>query len=128
MPWFRSISGLARVLVLLFLTAQFAGVVASPLQSTQSFASAVEFHLQHHHMHVQEHGRSVDQEHDGDGGGGHIDHCCALHAFFTGVLPAVITVGTVDMLVQRLAPSIVESPGGIEPGRFDRPPRSYALI
>jgi len=129
---------LVYALVALFLAAQFAGVVASPLESAQSFARAADMHMQRHHMHamnmqVMNMHATIDAEgavdhHRGDQGGGHVDHCCALHAFFAGILPPVIVITTVEALDQRFAPAIADFRSGVEPGRFDRPPRPLAVI
>jgi hypothetical protein len=128
----RTLPRLVYALVALFLVAQFAGVVASPLESAQTFAHAADMHMHQHHMHAVNMRAMSDEigagHHHGDQGSGHVDGCCALHAFFAGVLPAVIAVETTDMIVQRLAPAITDFRSGIEPGRFDRPPRPYALI
>jgi hypothetical protein len=126
MQQFRKIGGFVRLLAALFLLAQFAGVVASPLQSAQAFADAADFHMHHHHMHV---GNDVATagHHDGQLDD-HVDHCCALHAFFAGIIPAAIAVEAVDIIGQRLALNVIDFHGGLEPGRFDRPPRPYALI
>ncbi len=110
MQWFRTITRFVRVLVVLFLVAQFAGVVSSPLASAQAVPNAVASHAHHQHAHDQ--GRED-----------RADHCCALHAFFVGVLLPVIAVDTVGVVGQRLAADLADIGFGVASGRLDRPPR-----
>jgi hypothetical protein len=123
MHWFRTIRAFIRVLVGLFLLAQFAGVVSSPLTAASAATSLVASHVHHHHDHA--HSGSVP----GVGGGheqqskGHVDDCCALHAFFAGVLPSVAAVTSATRSGERLALGLAESGAGIPPGGLDRPPK-----
>lgn len=121
MQWLRSITRFVRVLVALFLVAQLAGVVSSPLANAQGIPTAVAFHPHDHHAHNQgDHGTF---HHHGDQTGDRADHCCGLHAFFAGILPPVIAVETVGAIGQRLAANLTHVGQGVAPGRLDRPPR-----
>lgn len=122
----RMLRRLVRMLVALFLVAQFAGVVSSPLASSEAFANAVASHAQHQHMHHQC-GAGAAHHHD-DQGRHHADHCCALHAFFAGVLPAAIAVETIDAAGRPIFAGVGDIGFGIAPGRLDRPPRPFAPI
>lgn len=122
----RTIPRLASALIALLLIAQFAGVVSSPLASADAYADAVVLHM--HHQHVHHLDSSTAADHHADRNGDHVDRCCALHAFFAGVLPATIAVETRDVIGQHLAPSVIEHVCGVEPGQLDRPPRPFLLI
>jgi len=126
MKWFRTITRFARVLVAAFVVAQFAGVVSSPLASAQTFANAVASHV--HHQHAHDHGHAGSADRRGDLNGGSADRCCALHAFFAGVLPAMIAVETVDIAGQQLGTDIADIVVSVAPARLDRPPRPFAVI
>ena len=122
MQRFRTITGFVRALIALFVVAQFAGVVSSPLASTEAFANAIASHDQYHkHAHFKEHG--LDAEPKGDQNSGRVDHCCAVHAFFVGVLPPMIALQTMDVVGQELAADVADVVLGVAPGRLDRPPR-----
>src|SRR5260370_5249609 len=99
MNWFRTIPGLVRLLATLFLVAQFAGVVSSPRANAQPIAAAATSHAHHQHDHADE----GKVHHHGDHNGNLADTCCALHAYFAGVLPPVIAIETVSVAGQRLA-------------------------
>lgn len=117
MQWFRTITRFVRVLVALFLVAQFAGVVSSPLADASATPNAAAAHVYHHqHAHDQSRRGGGRSEH-------HADHCCALHAFFVGVLPPVIAVETVSVSSRRLAADLADASHGVVPGLLDRPPR-----
>ena len=127
MQRFRTLSSFVRMLVVLFLAAQFAGVVSSPLASADAFANAIVSHVHHHqHAHYQDH-RS-DADHQDDQNRDHVDHCCALHAFFAGVLPPVIAVETMDAVGQRLDADVADVVLSVARGRLDRPPKTFAVI
>jgi len=114
-PWF------VRLLVGLFLVAQFAGVVSSPCASALQLATAGVSH--DHHQHAHEHGE-VAQHHDHhDHGGNLADTCCALHAYFSGILPPAIGVETGSIMAESLSVSPDTLALGVPPGRLDRPPR-----
>jgi hypothetical protein len=124
MNWFRTIRGFVRLLVALFVVAQFAGVVSSPRASAQPIANAVTAH--DHYQHGHDHGAG-DDHHPGDGSGNLADSCCALHAYFTGVLPPAVRIETGGVVGQSIAVEPDDQDRGIPPGRLDRPPRPLRL-
>lgn len=143
----RTIPRFVCVLVALFMAAQFAGVVSSPLALATENPTAAVSPMQHHHMDARDMGAhvmdaSVMDAHDMDGHGGdakshshgdrsadhHADFCCGLHAFFAGVLPAVIAVEATGIVGQRFAVGLADIASGIDPRRLDRPPRPRAAI
>ncbi len=105
------------MLVALFLVAQFAGVVSSPRADAQPIPSAS--HADHHHAH--HHGDQGGAHHHGDGSPA--DTCCALHAYFAGILPPVIAIETVTVVGERFAAGADDQRLGVPAGRLDRPPR-----
>ena len=119
MPWLRSTPCFVRVLVALFLVAQFAGVVSSPLASAHAAANTTASHVDHQHSHGQ--GREGSRHHHGDQSRDRADLCCALHAFFAGVLPSAVE--TADVVGERIAVILTDVGAGVDPGRLDRPPR-----
>jgi hypothetical protein len=121
MQWLRSITGFVRMLVALFLVAQLGGVVSSPLASAQGAPTAVVSHA--HDQHAHNHGGLGTLHHHGDHTGNHADQCCALHAFFAGILPPVIAIESVGAVGQRLTANLADTGQGVAPGRLDRPPR-----
>jgi hypothetical protein len=125
MLWLRTIRRFVRVLAALFVVAQFAGVVPSPLASTQAGSGGATTHMHHHHADGV---GAISHSHDSKSVKHHVDPCCGLHAFFTGVLPAVIVVDPVDLVHQQLSAGLTDVVVGIEPGRLDRPPRPSAVI
>lgn len=121
----RTIAGFVRLLIGLFLVAQFSGVVSSPLAEMPGFAIAAETH-QHNHL-MPMHG-ALDMAplaHHGDQDG---DNCCALHAFFAGILPGAIMVETLNAPRQRIVARLSDLGVGLDPGCLDRPPRPIASI
>jgi len=121
MNWFRTIPGFVRLLVALFLVAQFAGVVSSPRANAQPVPNAAASHSDHQHGDDPADGGKA--HHHGDHGGNFADTCCALHAYFAGVIPLVIAIQTRSVIGEPLAAG-PDSPGiGVPPGRLDRPPR-----
>jgi hypothetical protein len=119
----RTIRRLVHVLVALFVAAQFAGVVSSPLASAEAFSAAVAFHADQEHAH----------HHHGDGGAHHegnqgADHCCALHAFFAGVLPLVVAAEIREADSQPLTPHLADIGIGVDLDGLDRPPRPLHVI
>jgi hypothetical protein len=99
MRWFRTRARAIRLLIALFLVAQFAGVVASPLKQAHAAAGAVIAHTSHHQAggHVAGGHHAGGHHHDGcahPGAGAcdHADYCCALHAFFAGILPPAAAI------------------------------------
>jgi hypothetical protein len=120
MNWFRTIRGFVRLLVALFLVAQFAGVVSSPRANAQPIQDALASHT--HHQHVHEHGDDGKPHHH-DQGGNLADTCCALHAYFAGVLPAVTVIETRNVIGEALAARPDDQVLSVSPARLDRPPR-----
>jgi hypothetical protein len=113
MNWLRTIPRFARLLVALFLVAQFAGVVSSPRAGAQP-ASQSHHQLGHNH---------VDTGNAHHHGGDLSDTCCALHAYFAGVLPPVIAIETGSIIGEPLVVGRDDQSVGVPPGRLDRPPR-----
>src|SRR5262245_21939827 len=118
-PWF------VRLLVALFMGAQLAGAVPSPLINAPALPSAAATHAHDHHAHG--HG----DEHHGRDGAQHVvilgEHCCALHAVFAGVIPAPVLVAT----AASIGTGLLSSPGDllhdVEPDPLDRPPKPLSL-
>ena len=121
MNWFRTIRGFVRLLVALFLVAQFAGVVSSPRASAQPMASAAAAH--DHHQHGHDHADQGNIPLHGDHSGNLADTCCALHAYFAGVLPPAVLIETESVIGESLAVDPDDRGRGRPPGRLDRPPR-----
>jgi Ni/Co efflux regulator RcnB len=121
MKWFRTIRGFVRLLVALFMVAQFAGVVSSPRANAQPVANAMTVH--DHHQHGHDHADKGKSHHHDDGSGNLADTCCALHAYFNGVLPAAIGIETGNVNGESLAVDPDDQGFGVPPGRLDRPPR-----
>lgn len=117
----RTIAGFVRVLIGLFLVAQFSGIVPSPLTAAPGFETAVTSHQHHQHMHGQNDPRPVAHHGNPDG-----DNCCALHAFFAGILPDAIKVETLNVPGQRVVARLNGFALGVGPARLDRPPRPFA--
>jgi hypothetical protein len=131
MQWFRTIPRFVRALVALFVLAQFAGVVSSPLTQARTASGAAISHVSHHHAdghHAAAH-RADGHRHNGclhpDGSAcpDHADYCCALHAFFAGILPPAAVIDNVVLASERLRPAVTDVALGLDPGRLDRPPR-----
>jgi hypothetical protein len=101
MNWFRTIPGFIRLLVVLFLVAQFAGVVSSPRASARPISNALASHA--HHLNVDVHGDEEKPHLHGDQTGNLADTCCALHAYFAGVLPAAMAIETRSVIGEPLA-------------------------
>jgi hypothetical protein len=114
----QTIKPFVRVLVALFLVAQLAGVVASPLSGAAQAANGL--HVHHHHADGQS-----PVHHHGEGSGDHADYCCALHAFFAGVMPPAFAVAQVNVAGERLAAAAPALGAGISSNRLDRPPRPF---
>jgi hypothetical protein len=126
MQLLRTINGFVRVLVALFVVSQFAGIVSSPLASARYFSTAVAFHLDHHHaQHADSQGLLRHHNVQGEDG---VDHCCALHAFFAGVLPPVVAIEALAGGSQRLDADLIDIGPGVASGQLDRSPRPYDVI
>jgi hypothetical protein len=117
----RMIRRFVPVLVALFVVAQFAGVVSSPLAMAHAAPSAAAAHSDH--QHADGHGRGECPHRDCDRSGNRADYCCALHAFFAGILPPAIAVASADIVSERLLPQVTALGLGVNPGLLDRPPR-----
>ena len=126
MRWSRKTPLSVRVLVALFLVAQFAGVVSSPQASAEAFANALDSHARYQYMHDHGRGRSADRH--GDRNGDRADHCCALHAFFAGIMPPVVAIEIMNIADQRLVGNFPSVGRGLAQGRLDRPPRPCRVI
>jgi hypothetical protein len=112
---------LVRPLVALFLLAQLAGVVSSPRANAQPIPNAFASHILHQHAHQP--GDEGKSGHQGDKSGTLGDHCCALHAFFSGVLPPDVAIEPLSNAGQRLSADARDRGISIAPDRLDRPPR-----
>lgn len=121
MRWFRTTKRSIHALVIAFLLAQFAGVVSSPLAGAWGAERSAASHVHHHHAGAGN-GSGMVHEH---GGPQHndADYCCALHAFFAGVLPSVAAVASTTLIGQRIAANLTQGAIGLAPGRLDRPPK-----
>jgi hypothetical protein len=121
MNWFRTIPGFVRLLVALFVVAQLAGVVSSPRANAQPIPDAATAHS--HHQHGYDHADEGNVHHHGDHGVNLADTCCALHAYFAGLLPPPIVIETGNIIGECLAVAPDDLNCGVPPGRLDRPPR-----
>jgi hypothetical protein len=124
MKRFRTLSRFARALIALFLVAQFAGIVSSPIARAQGISST--------HSHVRHHfgdkrNKGTFHHHDGERSND-VDPCCALHAFFVGVLPPAIVLEAMNVIGQRLSADLDDIDAGIPSARLDRPPRPLFVI
>jgi hypothetical protein len=124
MKLLRTIPGFVRLLVGLFLVAQFAGVVSSPRSSAMPLSTTLTAHdHSHHHAdHRPDHPEQGKHDHH-DHGGTLADTCCALHAYFAGVMPPVIAIATEGIIGEPLSVAPDNEAAGVSRGRLDRPPR-----
>ena len=112
-----------RVLIGLFMLAQLAGVVSSPVVAAHAAAETVIPFVHHHDHHARSgsvHGAAGEHGHQPPG---HADTCCALHAFFAGVLPSVAVVENLTPTGERMTGRLTEGSVGITPGGLDHPPK-----
>ena len=130
MQWFRTKTHAIRLLVALFLVAQFAGVVSSPVAEAHAAAGVAVAHSGHHQAggHHADRQRVDGHRHDGcahpDAGAcGHANYCCALHAFFAGILPPPAAIDNAVIAGETLRPAVTDVALGLHPNRLDRPPR-----
>lgn len=121
MNWLRTIPRFVRFVVALFLVAQLAGVVSSPRADGQLIPSAAAAQGEHQHSH--DHAADGKAHHHGSPSENLADTCCALHAYFAGVLPPVIAIETESVIAESLAVYPEDRAHGVAPGRLDRPPR-----
>jgi hypothetical protein len=119
----RTIKRTVRLLVALFLAAQFSGVVPAPLAGAQPSPIVVALHSVHH-AHASNDGGCAHQR--GDLSKDHADYCCALHAFFAGILQPAVTVDPGNAVGERLFPRVADLGVGANPPLLDRPPRPLA--
>lgn len=126
MHWLRTVAPFIRVLVGLFVLAQFAGAVSSPFAGAWASEPSAASHGHHDHASggdiagmVHEHGGQQQN---------HGDYCCGLHAVFAGVLPAVAAVASMTLSGERVAANLAQATMGLAPGRLDRPPKTSAVI
>lgn len=117
----RALPGFIRLLVGLFLVAQLAGVVSSPRASALPLAGNVDSRLHHHHAH--EHGNQTAPHTHHDRAAALMDTCCALHAYFAGVLPPTVSFAIASARGDALSIGADDLILGLPPGRLDRPPR-----
>jgi hypothetical protein len=136
MALLRTMRGFIRALAMAFVIAQFAGVVSSPLAHAHAGPAMTTAQADHghandalvDHAHL-DHARGLTHNHQGcphqDHGrcGDRADYCCALHAFFAGVLPPAVAIDAVSFIRQRLTLQPTAAVGGVAPSRLDRPPR-----
>jgi hypothetical protein len=131
MQWFRTKARAIRLLVALFLVAQFAGVVPAPLSQAYATPRAAIVHTDHHHGGSHQAGNHHADGHRHDAcahpnAGACTDHgnyCCALHAFFAGILPPAAAIDNTVIASETLRPGVTDVALGLHPGRLDRPPR-----
>jgi len=102
------------------MVAQFAGVVSSPRANAEATGALAP--LSHEHAHHGNVGQT-HEHHRPDHGGTPADACCALHAYFVGVISPAIGIVTESMAGETLVASLVDQEPGLPPGRLDRPPR-----
>jgi len=123
-----------RVLAALFMVAQFSGVVSSPGANAEPIGNPVAAHAHYHHGHDHADATiSHHQDHDhlggaalhrhGDGAAHLADACCALHAYFVGMMPPVIAIATVSVVGEPLGLAPDNRAPGVPTDRLDRPPR-----
>jgi hypothetical protein len=118
----RTIKRVVPMLVALFVVAQLAGVAPSPLTGGAAAQAPTASHVHHQHP-ADERGKEPSHHHDHDA-----DYCCALHAFFAGVMPPEVIVERIDTSGRRLDAKIARFSPGISPDRLDRPPRPLQVI
>jgi hypothetical protein len=115
-PWF------IRLLVCLFVAAQFAGVVSSP--RANAFPARASAEASHDdHQHAQDHATHNTRHDHHDHSGGLADTCCGLHACFAGVLPPLAAVKTECKIGEPIAVVADDLTLGLSGDRLDRPPR-----
>jgi uncharacterized membrane protein len=125
----RTISWFTRLLVGLFLVAQFAGVVSAPrANALPMMAAAAQTGVSHMdgvevHHHAQGHNDQGGLHDHHDRSGNPADTCCALHACFAGVLPPVIAIAAETVVGEPLCVRPDDLAPGAPGGRLDRPPR-----
>jgi hypothetical protein len=127
----RTIKRSVCVLVALFLIAQFSGVVSSPLAQAHAAAGAALAHASQHQADSHQAGSHHADGHRHDACAhpnagactDHADYCCALHAFFAGILPLAAAINNAVGGGETLRPTVTDIALGLHPSRLDRPPR-----
>ena len=79
--------------------------------------------VHHHHDHGGDDHAGAVMPQDRGAGGGLSDTCCALHAYFAGVMPPLIAIPIGRTIGKPLAAGSDNVGFGITPPRLDRPPR-----
>jgi hypothetical protein len=126
MALLRTMRGFVCALAMAFVIAQFAGVVSSPLAHAHAAPAMTAAHADHgraDHAHAQSHNHQGCPHQDHGQCGDRADYCCALHAFFAGVLPPAVAIDGVSFIRQRLTLRPAAAVAGLTPSRLDRPPR-----
>lgn len=123
MNWLRTMRALARILVAAMVVAQFAGGISSPVAKADAAPSAFGSHV--HHQHLQNGDRTANHHH-GDHKAPVTDHCCALHAIFTGIVCQAVVIETSVTKAARVAPAADLAQPTRASDRLDRPPRRAA--
>lgn len=123
MHWFRTIRAPIRLLIGLFMLAQLAGVVSLPFGAAQAAPGIVASHVHHHDHHAHSGGVPGMVGHHDQQPKGHADYCCALHAFFAGVLPSMALVEAATLNGERVPARLTDGTVGITPAGLDRPPK-----
>jgi hypothetical protein len=135
-PWFT------RLLVALFLAAQFAGMVSMPHANAAPMPHAGASHVTasgmavsvphashmhpsaaHHDAPAQGNGSSGMPCGHHDGGGAPADTCCALHACFAGLMPPAVAVAAEIVASEHLPAGADDRAASAPSDRLDRPPR-----
>jgi hypothetical protein len=113
------------LLVAMFIVAQFSGVVSSPRSTAPLVPDAIASRTHHQNAadHVHDHGQGPAHHHNGSDSGNLADTCCALNAYFAGVLPPVIAIEATSVVGRRIDAGIDDQGFGVPPDRLDRPPR-----
>lgn len=120
MNWLRRLRGLVRILLVVMLAAQFAGVLASPLAQASPARNGA--HQIVHHQHV--HGTTGLPHQQRDHKTALSEHCCALHAIFVGIIAQAAVPETTFASFTRLALATEAAQHVSAASRLDRPPRS----
>jgi hypothetical protein len=120
----RTIRGFVRILIAAFVVAQFAGVNSSPHARTETGPSSVSAHV--HHQHQTSDLGTVRHQHPADHKATYSDYCCALHAFFVGIVTPPVAVNILATVSARLALQGDISRPTYTVERLDRPPRPLA--
>ena len=102
MNWLRTTHGYVRILVAAMVVAQSAGVISSPFAKADTAPTVLGSHV--HHQHLQNEDGTANH-HRGDYKASFTDHCCALHAIFTGIVCQAVVIEASATKVTRVAPA-----------------------